>query len=441
MSVLPNLERELHAAASRPRRRLRPTTPGGLALLIGTTAAAATAGAAGLGIIGPDPKSDEAFDTQIGAVAGRPVTSGLLPVSAPDPDGGAPWALRVTKTDRGAACIQLGRKEDGRLVHYGADGAFDNDGRAHEVPVGRDICVPTDSEARPKLRARSTQVTASGLLQCQPAMSRKAYDDERLSQSSTPEARRLRRQGRKDGYNVPVPKPATDAEWRTITQGFCRPGKRRLVRWGFAGPDARTASLTDAQGQTTTVEVANGTGAYVFAQRLADDAQAFVRALKDPAPISVTFADGRTRRLTGPGRIPTIPGYTKRRTQRRGPLNLRIEHPRTPTDPIRLTFTAPVDALEFPTAFQAYTEYARTDDAEAKRCRETVASQGDEIGKLSPRVRKSERVVLTLAPPRHTGRPDLGWRTPGTRLRLEQIGGSRTGSITLHTSRVRVRQP
>jgi RNA polymerase sigma factor (sigma-70 family) len=63
-------------------------------------------------------------------------TARLLNIAVPDPGGGLPWGMRIVRTTRGLVCVQIGRLLDGRLGVVGADGAFDDDGRFHELPVG-----------------------------------------------------------------------------------------------------------------------------------------------------------------------------------------------------------------------------------------------------------------------------------------------------------------
>ncbi len=60
----------------------------------------------------------------------------LLSIAVPDPDGGLPWGMRIVRTTRGLVCVQVGRLLDGRLGVVGEDGAFDDDGLFHELPVG-----------------------------------------------------------------------------------------------------------------------------------------------------------------------------------------------------------------------------------------------------------------------------------------------------------------
>ncbi|HME02982.1 MAG TPA: hypothetical protein VKG38_08105, partial [Solirubrobacteraceae bacterium] len=64
-----------------------------------------------------------------------PGTVRMLPVSTPDPAGGAPWGMREFMTSRGLGCIEVGRLAEGKLVAVGQDYAFGNDGRYHVLGV------------------------------------------------------------------------------------------------------------------------------------------------------------------------------------------------------------------------------------------------------------------------------------------------------------------
>ena len=59
----------------------------------------------------------------------------MLPISTPDPAGGAPWGMREFSTSRGLGCVEVARLIDGKLVALGQDDAFGNDGRAHVLSV------------------------------------------------------------------------------------------------------------------------------------------------------------------------------------------------------------------------------------------------------------------------------------------------------------------
>ena len=58
----------------------------------------------------------------------------VLPIADPDPDGGAPWGLRIYSTRDGGSCDQVGRVLDGKL------GTVDDQGRFEEAPVRPNGC-------------------------------------------------------------------------------------------------------------------------------------------------------------------------------------------------------------------------------------------------------------------------------------------------------------
>ncbi len=374
MSVLPDLENELLRAAARPRRRWRSVSRG-FVLVTGMALVGGAAGAAGLGLIAADPDAAEHVDQGVPtAITGHPVRNGTLtPVRTPDPDGGPPWGIRITSTSRGAACIQVGRVVDDQLVVLGRDGAFGNDGRAHVVPVGRDICVPTTADGTPLLRSRGTTTTGSGLERCGDRRSRAAYEQEQRAafalRDKTVAAARPRALA---GKRLPPYRPATDDQWRSVEASMCPEGSRRALRWGFLGPQATAASRRTAGGETSDQPIApNGVGAYLFVQRLPDDRAGRVAAIQRPGTVRATFAGGGTKTITGPGRIRVIPGVEPPTADRdRGPVDASFSLPRSRTAPASVRFRAPVDALRYPTAFKAYVEPVRTPAARRAAARE-----------------------------------------------------------------------
>ncbi len=101
---------------------------------------AAVAFASGLISFGAPAVSVPVFaNPRMGLGRIAPGTVRVVPVSVPDPQGGLPWGMRVLSTTRGVGCLQVGRLLDGRLVALGQDGAFGNDGRAHELPLSTNI--------------------------------------------------------------------------------------------------------------------------------------------------------------------------------------------------------------------------------------------------------------------------------------------------------------
>ena len=151
MNLLPQVRSQLHGAASRrARHRLRPVSAFGrsaprrgwhrtplisLAVVLGLTGAAFASGVIKFGA--PAPKSPVQLFTapRTGDGALTPGTVRMLPISTPDPAGGAPWGMREFATSRGLGCIEIARLAAGKLVAVGRDYAFGNDGRYHELSV------------------------------------------------------------------------------------------------------------------------------------------------------------------------------------------------------------------------------------------------------------------------------------------------------------------
>jgi hypothetical protein len=100
MSAFDELERQLRGAAARRRRRLwrMPALAACAAVLLGGTAFAA---GEGLRQPTPDPRFEDG--------APVPGSARVLALRVEDPKGGAPWGLRVSRTNRSAACVEVGR--------------------------------------------------------------------------------------------------------------------------------------------------------------------------------------------------------------------------------------------------------------------------------------------------------------------------------------------
>jgi hypothetical protein len=439
MSVLPDLENELLRAAARPRHRWWWPTSRALVLVTGLALVGGAAGAAGLGLVAAEPDAPEHIDQEIPiAITGQPVRNGALtPVRTPDPDGGPPWGIRITSTSRGAACIQVGRVVDDQLVVLGRDGAFDDDGRAHVIPVGRDICVPTTTDGTPLLRSRGTTTTSSGLELCRDRLSRPVYEREQRAAIARRDKTMANARPRAlAGKRLPPYRSVTDAEWRSIEAAMCPKGAYRALRWGFLGPQATAASYRTADGRTTDQPIApNGLGAYLFVQRLPDDRADRFAAIQRPGTVRATFEGTGTKTITGPGRIRAIPGVELPTSHRdRGPVDASFSLPRTRSGSASVRFRAPVDALRYPTAFKAYVEPVRTPGRPVSRCQGSGTLNPDEDSMpVTPPIRKGQTATLVVHPPRRREGRKPTW-CPGThRIRLIQIGGSARGSVTLAT--------
>jgi len=180
-----------------------------------------------------------------------PGTVRLLPIAAPDPAGGLDWGMRILSTTRGQGCIQVGRLLDGKLGALGQDGAFDNDGRFHELPVSAafDVngCALLDGKGRlftnvtADERAASAWVGVGGRLGgCVPA-SAGAYE----------KGLHITRREREMGLRPPPICPQADL---------------RNIYYGLLGPQAKSITYV-LGGQRHTLDTVGAEGAYLFVTR------------------------------------------------------------------------------------------------------------------------------------------------------------------------------
>jgi hypothetical protein len=227
MTRIPDLERALHRAAQRLEHPSPTPTPSRghkrwrLPLLATISTLAIAGGAiAATGVLeegDPVPASPRMTST-LGEIT--PGTTRLVDVRAPDPDGGIPWTIRIFRTRDGQlACTQVGRTQNGQLGAIGRYGAFRNDGRFHRVAV---TSVQNMScGGLPKTGALRgtglTTVSASGAA----ARSRNGAD----------------------------------------------PSDTRVVRYGFAGPDAVRVELRAGAHQQSMRVNPDDSGAYLLVTR------------------------------------------------------------------------------------------------------------------------------------------------------------------------------
>jgi hypothetical protein len=160
-----------------------------------------------------------------------PGTVRLLPLSVPDPHGGLPWGMRVLSTTRGVGCLQVGRLLDGRLVALGQDGAFGNDGRAHELPLSTNVerlnCSFVDGHGRifDSVTIKSQAASAAPGVHCEP--------------------------------------PGTYAPSHRAAFSTCALADERNLYSGMLGPDA-TSLTYSAGGKSHTVATVGPDGAYLI---------------------------------------------------------------------------------------------------------------------------------------------------------------------------------
>jgi hypothetical protein len=202
------------------------------AMLLLVLIAAAVAIASGLISFGAPAASVPVFANPragLGRIA--PGTVRLLPISVPDPHGGLPWGMRVLSTTRGVGCLQVGRLLDGRLVALGQDGAFGNDGRAHELPLSTNVerlnCKFVDGRGRifDSVTIKSQAASAAPGVHCEP--------------------------------------PGTYAPSHHAAFSTCPLADERNLYYGVLGPDA-TSLTYSAAGTSHTVATVGGDGAYLI---------------------------------------------------------------------------------------------------------------------------------------------------------------------------------
>jgi hypothetical protein len=203
-----------------------------LVVLLVLLAAAAVAYASGLISFGTPAASVRVFANPragLGEIA--PGAVRLLPISVPDPRGGPPWGMRVISTTRGAGCLQVGRLVDGKLVALGQDGAFGNDGRAHELPLSTNIerlnCSLLDGRGRifDSVTIKSQAASAAPGVHCEP--------------------------------------PGTYPPSHGPTPYTCPLADERNLYYGMLGPDARSLTYS-VGGQARTVATVEPDGAYLI---------------------------------------------------------------------------------------------------------------------------------------------------------------------------------
>ncbi|HWW90451.1 MAG TPA: hypothetical protein VNY35_06710 [Solirubrobacteraceae bacterium] len=203
-----------------------------LVMLLLVLVGAAVAFASGLISFGAPAASVPVFANPragLGRIA--PGTVRLLPLSVPDPHGGLPWGMRVLSTTRGVGCLQVGRLLDGRLVALGQDGAFGNDGRAHELPLSTNIerlnCSFVDGHGRifDSVTIKSQVASAAPGVHCEP--------------------------------------PGTYAPSHHAAFSTCPLADERNLYYGTLGPDA-TSLTYSASGTSHTVATLGADGAYLI---------------------------------------------------------------------------------------------------------------------------------------------------------------------------------
>jgi hypothetical protein len=266
MTRLPELERQLMQAAralEKPRRRWWR-----IGLLSGgaTLAVAATAvGAVQLLLPEGDPVPPP--EQRVSLPDMDPGTTQVLRLRAPDPEGGPPWGMALSRTRDGRlVCLRVGRVQDGRLGIVGRDGAFDDDGRFHPLAPdsnqgGNCGGIPPDGELR-------------GLGGDQPPIPASGYTGDVLGTVG----------GCREDVPLDTMSPANRRLYRDIP--VCTPRNLRVVKFGFAGRDA---TRIEYAGRSVRPDP-KLSGAYLFV----------LPATSRPLTLTITYADGQVCRSTYP---------------------------------------------------------------------------------------------------------------------------------------------
>jgi hypothetical protein len=204
--------------------------------LIAIAAALLLGGAAfggGLIQLGAPAKTIEGFKTPAAGFGALTLgTVRVLPIATPDPDGGPPWGLRIFSTTRGVGCIQVGRLLDGRIGALGQDGAFDDDGRFHELPV------------------RSASVLTCSALDANGRIFENVSKGDELANAWP-------------GRETCVPSVATPFEKKSVRGRICPQADERDLFYGLLGPYAKSITYT-SDGTHKTLPTSGPEGAYLI---------------------------------------------------------------------------------------------------------------------------------------------------------------------------------
>jgi hypothetical protein len=214
-----------------------------LAVVLGLAGAAFASGVVQFGA--PAPKSLVQLFTapQTGDGALTPGTVRMLPISTPDPAGGAPWGMREFSTSRGLGCVEVARLVDGKLVAIGQDDAFGNDGRYHELSVASggagfgDWCSAPDRYHRLYLNQMWGEQPAS------------AWQSRCYAPGSPPGGHMVYK---RDGHVLREPP--------------CPLADERNLYFGLLGPDAQSVTYV-LQGHRHTLATSGPEGAYLIVTR------------------------------------------------------------------------------------------------------------------------------------------------------------------------------
>lgn len=266
MTLLPQVRNQLHeAAARRGRGRIRGlgvvgregqrrgwhrTSLISLAVTLGLTGAAFASGVIHFGAPAPTATIRLFTAPRTGEGALTPGTVRMLPISTPDPAGGAPWGMREFTTSRGLGCIEIARLVAGKLVAVGQDDAFGDDGRYHELSVSSggagfgDWCGALDRYHRLYINQAWGEQPASGW-------------QSRCYAPGSPGEQTIIVKMRAGRPELPE---------RRIVRPPCPLKDERNLYFGLLGPDAKSVTYV-LQGQRHTLATSGSEGAYLIVTR------------------------------------------------------------------------------------------------------------------------------------------------------------------------------
>lgn len=240
MSIFPEFEQALRetargrratvpAATSGRHRRLRHfsrrSTALAILVVLGTCAIALAA--SGVILSGTPVRPEELQNPAAGIGVSAPGGASGIVATAPDPEGGPPWGLRIVHTTRGETCLQIGRVQNGQLGVIGIDGAFGNDGRFHPIPAN---ALPRDVYHHTVFDQIANATTSCAL------------EDKALA-----------------GEHIGVDRSADP----NLHVDESAPAHLRDLQYGLLGPQALSVTYR-RQGSARTLEVAKTTGAYLI---------------------------------------------------------------------------------------------------------------------------------------------------------------------------------
>lgn len=201
----------------------------------------------------------------VGVGAPLPSSSAVLGLRVPDPVGGLPWGMRIVRTTRGEACLQVGRVLEGKVGVLGTGYAFHHDGLFHTLSpedalVGGQQCVHVDEHGHVLDTQGPLTVSADGLSLLE-SMSERVHCD--------------------------LP---DQHDW-----GFrCPASQLRLMAFGALGPDARSLRVR-FQGHSFDVKPYGPDGVYLLvfkAPKGTNVGPYFGAQAPNPPTMTVAFANG-----------------------------------------------------------------------------------------------------------------------------------------------------